>query len=56
MRWHVAGAVIGGFLGGVLFTIGLALLVGYLIVRAGALPANADAKPPPNRAVIARTS
>jgi thiosulfate dehydrogenase len=56
MRWHVAGGVIWGFLGGVLFTIAVALLVGYLIVRAGSLPANADAKPPPIERWIARTS
>jgi thiosulfate dehydrogenase len=56
MRPHVAGATLGGFLGGVLFTIAVALLVGYLTVRAGALPANADAKPPPLERWIARTS
>ncbi|HEY3674612.1 MAG TPA: c-type cytochrome [Candidatus Tumulicola sp.] len=39
-----------------LFAIVVALVVGYLIVRAGALPANADAKPPAIERWIARTS
>jgi mono/diheme cytochrome c family protein len=56
MRRHVARSILGGFLGGVLFTTAIALLVGYLTVRAGALPANADAKPPPIERWIARTS
>jgi CDP-diglyceride synthetase len=45
-----------GFLGGVLFAVVVALLVSYLIVRAGALPANADAIPSPNRPRAARAS
>jgi mono/diheme cytochrome c family protein len=56
MRLRVAGAIIGGLLGGALLTIVVELLVGYLIVRAGLLPANADAKPPPLERWIARTS
>jgi hypothetical protein len=56
MRWHVAGAIIGGFLGGVLFAIAVALLVDYLIVRAGELPGHADAQTAATQPAAARTS
>jgi thiosulfate dehydrogenase len=46
----------GGLFTGAILTVIAEVVVAYLVVRAGALPANADAKPPQIETWIARTS
>jgi mono/diheme cytochrome c family protein len=55
MRWPIA-AILAGILAGALLTIVVELLLAYIVVRSGAMPANADAPPPALERWIARTS
>jgi thiosulfate dehydrogenase len=55
MRWPIA-AILAGILAGALLTIVVELLLVYIVIRSGALPANADARPPGLERWIARTS
>jgi mono/diheme cytochrome c family protein len=48
--------MVRGFLFGVLATIAAALLLGYIVLRNGLVPANADAKPSPLEIWAAQTS
>lgn len=48
--------MIRAFVGGIVFTIVAGLGAGYLVLRAGVIPANADAKPGPIETFVARTS
>ncbi len=49
-------AILGGILAGALLSIVVELLLAYVVVRSGALPANADARPPGLERWMARTS
>ena len=55
MKYPIA-AILGGILAGALITIIVELLLIYIVVRSGAMPANADARPPGLERWIARTS
>lgn len=45
-----------GLIGGVLLTVFGAAIAGYVIIRTGTIPANADERPPKFEAWAARTS
>lgn len=49
-------AILCGIVAGALLTVAVELLLAYIIVRSGAMPANADARPPGIERWIARAS
>jgi thiosulfate dehydrogenase len=55
MKWPIA-AILCGIVAGALLTVAVELLLAYIVVRSGAIPANADARPPGFERWIARTS